>query len=300
MVAIVTSYVNPDLDGVACSIAVEALEHPTWSARIIGTPDSETTFVLNALGFAVPPPLTSWGDVSAIWLVDTHHPKQLPHDLPPEIVMRVTDHHPGGSPQHYPRADIQNEAVGAAATLIAERFDRQGVRVPSNIALLMQAAIASNTLRFRAPATSDRDRRVYKMLARIKPIDSYLLDGMHRARREKVMLETDALLESDVKLFDTSRGVLIVAQVEAPGALEILLRQDVLSSLKRLAVSRSATSALLNLVDTEAGKSAVLGTDQDIVRSLSASLHEGVDEKGIMHSARLLQRKTDIVPFLTK
>src|ERR1043166_688802 len=110
MTAIILSYINPDLDGVACSMALEALECPVWTARILGTADRETQFVLDALDLALPPSLKSWSGIEAIWLVDTHHPKQLPDDLPVGKVRRITDHHPGGSPQIYTHAEIQNEA----------------------------------------------------------------------------------------------------------------------------------------------------------------------------------------------
>ena len=300
MTAIVTSYVDPDLDGVACCLAIQALEPPGWTARILGATDSETKLVLKTLSLALPPPITGWTDLSAIWLVDTHHPKQLPDDFPAEIVRRITDHHSGGSPECFPNADIQNEAVGAAATLLAERFGQPGARIPPDIAVLLQAAIVSNTLQFRAPATSQRDHRAYDLLAGISPIDPQLLAAMGEARRERLKFATKALLESDAKLFDTSRGMAAIAQIEAPGALDILLRDDLRSSLGRLAVSKKAIWALLNIADMETGESAVLGTDQDILRALASSLGEAVGEDGVIRCRRLLQRKTDIVPYIAK
>lgn len=298
MTAIVTSYINPDLDGVTCCLAIEALEPTGWAAGMLGAPDSETKLVLRTLGLALPQPITSWADISAIWLVDTHHPKQLPDDFPAGIVTRITDHHSGGSPECFPKAEIKNETVGAAASLLAECFAQQGTDIPPEIAVLMQAAIASNTLQFRAPATSQRDHRAYEMLAGIRPIDQLLLEAMDKARRERLVLGTDALLESDVKLFDTAQGIVAIAQIEAPGALDILLRDDLRSSLRHLAESKKAIWALLNIADTQAGESAVLATDQDILRTLAARLDEAVDKDGVIRCRRLLQRKTDIVPFV--
>ena len=300
MASVIISYSNPDLDGVACAVALEVLERPRWTARVLGAADPETRFVMNALDLPLPPSLHDWSGVKAIWLVDTHHPKQLPDDLPSDIVMRIIDHHPGGSPQSYARADIQNEIVGAAATLVAERFVERGVEVPSNVAVLLQCAIMSNTLEFRAPATSPRDRHAYEWLARIRQVDVAVLEGMRRTRREKMTLGTGALLESDAKIFETLHGSVIVAQVEAPGALELLARADLISSLRLFADSRNAACGILNVVDTEVGKSAVLGTDEKIVRMLSVGLHEKADDDGIVRIDRLLQRKTDIIPFLLR
>ena len=300
MTAIVTSYINPDLDGVACCLAIEALGTPRWTAGMLGAPDSETKLVLKTLGLAHPQAITGWTDISAIWLVDTHHPKQLPDDFPVGLVTRITDHHSGGSPECFPKAKIQNEAVGAAATLLAERFEQQGADIPPEIALLMLAAIASNTLQFNAPATSQRDHRAYEMLAGIRPIDPTLLEAMGEARRERLARTTDALLESDVKLFDTAQGLVAIAQIEAPGALDILLRDDLRSSLRHLAGSKKAIWALLNIADTQAGESAVLGTDRNLLHALAKNLGETVGDDGAIRCRRLIQRKTDIVPFITR
>jgi len=79
MRAVVCSYINPDLDGVACSIAVEILERPKWSACVLGALDAETS-----LSFTIwvhfPPSVNGWDAVDEIWLVDTHHASQLPPD----------------------------------------------------------------------------------------------------------------------------------------------------------------------------------------------------------------------------
>ena len=144
MRAVVCSYINPDLDGVACSIAVEILERPKWSACVLGALDAETSLVLHDLGFTFPPSVNGWDAVDEIWLVDTHHASQLPPDLPESRVTRITDHHPGGNPSRYANADIQNEHVGAAATLVAERFLESKVTIPVDVAMLLQAAIVSN------------------------------------------------------------------------------------------------------------------------------------------------------------
>ncbi|MGJ4896671.1 MULTISPECIES: DHH family phosphoesterase [unclassified Bradyrhizobium] len=298
MNAIIVSYFNPDLDGVACSIALAALEYPALAARVLGNLDRETRLVLDTLDLPIPLTLTDWSNVEVIWLVDTHHPKQLPAGFPAHLVTQIIDHHPGGSPETYPHAEIQNEAVGAAATLVAERFERRSVNMPAEIAVLLQAAILSNTLEFSAPATSNRDRRANESLARIRPLDLRLLDGMRQIRREKVLLATDVLLNSDAKVFETRHGQVVIAQVEAPGALQILSRPDLIPAMRQFAASRNTASAVLNLVDTEAGKSAVLATDEQVLGIIASALRSPIDARAVVKMDRILQRKTDIIPFI--
>lgn len=81
---IVTSYINPDTDGIACSIAVAkmlAMEGEQWFPAVLGSIGDETQFVLQQLGVAEPRILSSVANVNKIALVDTHHRAQLPLDF---------------------------------------------------------------------------------------------------------------------------------------------------------------------------------------------------------------------------
>src|SRR4051794_16965340 len=98
MTSLVLPYTNPDLDGVACALSLEVLAGGPWRAAVSGELDEESAAVLDLLGLAAPPAPPPWKDVEAIWLVDTHHPSQLPLDLPEQLVVAIVDHHSGGDP----------------------------------------------------------------------------------------------------------------------------------------------------------------------------------------------------------
>jgi len=298
MQSIILPYTNPDLDGVACAVALAHLEL-NWVARVIGQIDQETRVVLAVLEINSPPPVTDWKVVRQIWLVDTHHPKQLPPELPNAFVVRITDHHPGGEPERYPNATIQNELVGAAATLVYEKFERANCKMPCGIALLLQAAIASNTLNFRAAATTTRDRKAFDSLRAIQQISDELLEQMQRARSIVLGLDTPTLLRTDFKSFQTASGTVAIAQVEAPGALEVLGRQDLSRSLREFAVYAGSAFAVLNLVDTLLNHSAIMSTHSHLAAAIASGLGESVCDDGSIRTDRLLQRKTDIVPYIT-
>jgi manganese-dependent inorganic pyrophosphatase len=296
--AIIIPYSNPDLDGVACAITLANLQGAPWSAHIVGEIDEETKAVLAALGFVAPPQAPNWAGVEQIWLVDTHHPNQLPADLPRDLVVRVTDHHPGGAPDHFPNAAIENELVGAAATLVAERFRGGPDRIPSAEACLLQAAILSNTLDFKAPATSSRDHAMFGYLGQIAPLPTEVVRRMAIARRSKLTRDTRAIVESDVKIFDTPHGQVAVSQVEVGGALDLLEREDLRPCLARLAEALQVNAAMINLVDLDRVESALLSTSPALISLLGSALGESPDALGIVRARRVLQRKSDIVPYL--
>lgn len=298
MNSIVCSYTNPDLDGVACAVALEALHDGLWKARISGRIDAETGLVLEALGIAIPPQVMTWDEINEIWLVDTHHLMQLPKDLPASLVVKITDHHPGGNSSSFPNAAIQNEPVGAAATLVAEQYDLRKAAITPAIAVLLQAAIISNTLEFRSRSTSSRDQQMCSKLQGIRPISPKLIDGMRESRRGVLGLDSERLVRHDNKHFETRFGKIVVGQIEAPGAMEVLTRSDLQCALRSLVADTKASSAILNLVDTTSCSSVVMLTDRDVAAALSKSLEVGFGEDLTIHINRVLQRKTDIIPAL--
>lgn len=299
MESIILPYVNPDLDGVACSIALADFD-PMWTPRMLGRIDEETQVVLDTLDISEPKSITDWKAVQRIWLVDTHHPKQLPADLPDHLVVRITDHHPGGEPERYPNAEIQNDSVGAAATLVTERFETARVGMIATTAVLLQAAIVSNTLDFRAPATSSRDRVAFERLKSVTPAPEDLFSRMRDARRAILRFDTARIVQADKKSFETSYGTVVVSQIESPGALELLTRPDLITALDEMTAAAGAASAIFNIVDTEAFASALITTDPNVAQALSLALRESVDDKGVIRISRVLQRKTDIVPVIVR
>jgi len=298
MTAIVMPYINPDLDGVACAIALAALNGPPWTAHIIGEIDDDTSAVLDGLAFTMPSQAPDWANVERIWLVDSHHPNQLPADLPFERVVCITDHHPAGAPECFPNAAIENEPVGAAATLVAERAAGSPDRISPAMACLLQAAILSNTLNLQALATSRRDHMMLAFLEQVAPLPVSIVQAMKDARRHMLAMDTQSIVNSDVKIFDTSRGRIAVGQAEAGGVLDLLSRDDLRSCLAQLEARSDAAAALLNLVDLDRQKSALLSTSQTLIDLLGAALGECPDSVGIIRVHRLLQRKSDIVPYL--
>jgi manganese-dependent inorganic pyrophosphatase len=293
----VISYVNPDLDGVACCLAIEHAD-PSWTAYAFGQLNEETLFVLDALRLRAPNEPPNLEDASRVWLVDTHHLAQLPRPFPSGRVLFVTDHHPNGDEAAFPNAQIVNEDVGAAATLVGELLFTRSSLPDASIAMLLQAAILSNTLDLRAPATSARDHSMLARLATISALPTRVTEGMRNARRSLLRLATATLLGRDAKEFDTPAGRIVVFQFEAPGALEVLSRHDLREAIQRATKERGVAGSIFNLVDTEQVSSAVIVSNADLAARLTAVLGSEVNGEGVMIVRRILQRKTDIIPYL--
>src|SRR5260370_17214416 len=141
----VFGYVNPDTDSVCSAIGYAELADYLGSGEYVplawGGVNKETLLVLSRFGVKVPEdPKRLVGDCEVV-LVDTHHPGHLPESLDTKCVVEIIDHHPAGEPSAFPNAKIQNEEVGAAATLVVERFRELDVRPTAPVAGLLPAAI---------------------------------------------------------------------------------------------------------------------------------------------------------------
>ncbi|QBJ96876.1 hypothetical protein ERC79_13640 [Rhodococcus sp. ABRD24] len=306
---IVTTYKNPDLDGVASAIVYsEYLASGDVLPRFAGSLNMETRGVLAELRMSEPGLLEEvnglrWDDVV---LVDCHHRAQLPHVDDLTAVSVVIDHHPDGDASAFPHADIQNELVGAAATLVAERIaarSEAGLEgLTAEHAVLLACAIASNTLDFAAPSVTARDRASFEGLVaasgRGAQVEA-LTSKMRIWRQTFLSLPTKEAVQQDIKVIDGSFGQIAVSQLEADGASNLLDREDLLENLEQLIEEMDVDASLLSLVDTAMGTTTLVTADPR-VRELLMTLSPQVVGTVTLRLPFVALRKTHVIPALTR
>jgi nanoRNase/pAp phosphatase (c-di-AMP/oligoRNAs hydrolase) len=243
----------PDLDGLACAVAfADLLRALGFAARsfIGGRPDPEALFVAEALDVAMSGAAPQPGE--PIVLVDASDIRGLPASVDPLLVVEVIDHrlhHTAAS--IFPNATLCIEPVGAAATLVAERFSRHGVTPSPCSAQLLQAAVLSNTQLLRGSVTTERDRAALRALAAISPLAEAFVAAQLDARRRAILADLGAAVASERKDFEHRDGAYILSQLEFSGA------RDHIAACLPLVLALGPR-AMLNLVDVEAGTSALI------------------------------------------
>lgn len=297
----VFAYINPDTDGVCSSIAYSYLMHTTvceeYAPVMFGTQNSETVFVLKRFGVDPPTKVSEIAPNSPIVILDTHHKNQLPPTIPFENVVEVIDHHPQGDVDAFPKARIQNEEVGAVATLIAERVKSASLNPDMKIAGILAAATISNTINFCAPSTSERDKAAFKWLHNYVRIDDEFINAMFRARSSILDRDTEEVLTSDYKEFTIGNRKIGISQLEATDVASLNERRDLLSCLKRLRSLLGLDDLVFNGIDVLRRESIIVAVEPDTRILLEMAL--GVKfEDAIVVIPRILLRKTDIVPRL--
>ena len=138
-------------------------------------------------------------------LVDHNERSQAVDGLSRAEIMEIIDHHRIGSIETSSPAYFRNEPVGCTNTIIYGIYQEQGVEIPKDIAGLMLSAILSDTLAFRSPTCTPRDRYVGQELAKIAgvDIDTYA-DQMFDAGADLTGRTAEEVFNSDFKVF--SRG----------------------------------------------------------------------------------------------
>ncbi len=298
----VFAYVNPDTDGVCCSIAYAELAERTRNDHFLplvwGRINPETRLVLARFGVEPPPAAAQLTGDYRVALVDTHHPRQLPAELDTTRVIEIIDHHPAGHPEAFPHAAVQNEDVGAAATLIAERFRAADLTPSPPVAGLLAAAVVSNTLNLSAPSTSDRDHAVLEWLRPVASIPGSFVREMFDALSDTSELTTAELLARDYKEFRTGSITVGITQIEATDPAAVAGRTDLPEQIRRLAVARAdAEHVFVSVIGLLEHTTTVVSVHSATRDLLTRSL--GLEFDGdIARVPRILLRKTDFVPGL--
>lgn len=301
MVGIATSYVDPDTDGVAGCVALAGLAGSLGfpgplSAVLAGAINGETRELFTFAGVALPP-TTPPESYHGIALVDTHHPRQLPAWVRPERVWTVIDHHPGGDPAAFPHARIDNQHVGAACTLIAERYAASGAVLRVADAVLLQGGILSNTLEFAAPSTTGRDQAAFNRLDAVTGCGDELGALLHAARARFVQGPTESIIAADVKTFNHRGLRLGMSQLEAPGAAAIVERVDFWPAYRTVRSAKGLDVLIVNLADLAASASVLAVSDPAWQTRLARRYDISFDD-GVGWTDEVFLRKTHLLPML--
>lgn len=296
---IVLSYRNPDTDGVACSIGMATLlsdEENTWEPMVVGEVGMETQYLLAKYNIPVPSQFDGFENIQHIVLVDTHHKSQLSEDFPYEKVTMVVDHHPNGDDEAFPNAEIRNEKIGAAASIVADELLSQNTTETELLALL-GCAIISNTLSFSAPSTTEYDREVYKKINAITSISEQIIDGMFEKRSAILQDDIYSALNFDFKVFDTKAGAVGISQIEAYNLSKMLDMSQVVNALLKIAEERNLNYCMFNGVDIKSKQSLVVAANEESAK-LICRIFDLEKYTEPVEFDRILLRKTDFIPPL--
>lgn len=245
---LVTPKVTPDLDGVSCALAYAHLLGSSAEGIITGNPQSEVQYFITQHGIIVP---TRSDDPVGPWtkfiLVDASSMKGMPKAVKADQVIEVIDHREANPVTEFPHAKIQNDLIGAAATLVVERFIQASQKPLPEHARLLYGAIFHNTLDLLASNTDPRDKAAIKYLEENYGLHHQIIADMFAFSTKSIFANIRKALMEDFKTF----GPYVFCQLIVWGGDFRAREEEVCSTLQELRQKGDSKWSILSTIDLE-------------------------------------------------
>ncbi len=233
-----------------------------------------------------------------IVLVDHNEMGQTVAGLDQAEVVGIIDHHRLADVQTGYPVFMRNEPVGSTNTIIATMFQEHGLMPGEKLAGLMAAAIISDTVMFKSPTTTARDRRMAERLARIAGLDLEKL-GQEVFSASSSEKTPEVLLGTDLKEFNLGDHYVIISQITTMDSAVLTARKDeLLAEMEKMRKSRKADMVLLMITDVLREGTDLLFLGDGEVIAHAFELREAADHHVFIPG--LVSRKKQMVPALTQ
>jgi len=300
---LVTGYIDPDLDSLACTFAYTYFLNKTGEralSSISGIHHEEAEHVLKEYNVGLEVKTYNPEDFEKIILVDASDQEAIDNRIDPNKVIEIIDHRRVNMADCFPNAKVQIEKVGAAATLIAEKFVDKNVDFTKEFATLIYGAIISNTLNFKANVTTDRDRKIAKIL---KDEFGFSDDFAHKMFLAKSDFSGDKAVKAvrgDFANFGGfDFGVKVgIGQIEMIGGEKLAMekKDEIVQELNSITKEKGLDIAFLSIVDLEANQNVFVVPTQEAA-DLLERIFKIKTENHIAIRPGLIMRK-EIVPLI--
>ena len=250
---IVTSYIDPDMDGIGSMYAyVEFLRKKGEVAEYYfeGIPKKEVGIVLEKFKIELKCANKVNRDDEVV-MVDNNELNFIPKGITQEQIVQIIDHHPRRPwLDNNTKVDCQIELIGAAATLVAERFKNEKIEISRESAILLYYGIISNTMNLKIKLTSMRDVEMATWLRNKVPELTDEITKEIFTRKSEI----GDNLESEMEIGFKNPMVTIkwsIGQLEIANAEQFLLKyeSEIRSILDKVSVENDIEYISVNIMD---------------------------------------------------
>ena len=212
-------------------------------------------------------------------------------------ILEIIDHHrladiQTGSPIYF-----RNEPVGSTTTIIAGMYQERGLMPSEKLAGMMAAAIVSDTVMFKSPTCTQRDRNMAERMARIANVSLEELGQQIFSASWSDDKPVRDLLFSDFKVFHIADHSLGVGQITCVNSDHILQRKEEFLEQMHLTMEENGYDLmLLMLTDVllEGTQLIYLG-DEDIIQQAFSPNARG----NSVFLPKVMSRKKQVIPALS-
>ncbi|MBE6934075.1 MAG: putative manganese-dependent inorganic diphosphatase [Ruminococcaceae bacterium] len=229
-------------------------------------------------------------------LVDHNEASQSVPGLEEAEILEIIDHHRLADIQTANPIYVRNEPVGSTNTIIAGMFQDKGLMPSEKMAGMMAAAIISDTVMFKSPTCTERDRRTAERMARIANVslDELGKEIFSASLESKTVAD---LLMSDYKEFHIAGHDLAVSQITCVDSPKMLERkEEFLAHMLELTAQKGFSMMILMLTDVllEGTQIIYLGDDEIIRQAFNITPKDNT-----LFLPHVMSRKKQVIPMLS-
>lgn len=235
-----------------------------------------------------------------IILVDHNERGQAVEGIEEAQIVEIIDHHRLGGLQTSDPIFIRHEPVGCTATIVANMHWHRAITIPPHIAGVLLAAILSDTVLFKSPTCTAKDRETAEKLADLAGVNlqEFGLSLLKAGASIKGMSTSD-ILGNDIKEFQVGDYRVAVGQFSVMDAEEVLaIKGDLQQAMESLRNKEGYDMVLLMLTDIIAEGTHLLYVGQPVGLLSQAFGSSGQD--GVVYLPNVMSRKKQVIPPLVE
>ena len=230
-------------------------------------------------------------------MVDHNEKTQAVDGIENARILEIIDHHRLADIQTGNPIYFRNEPVGSTTTIIATMYQEKGLMPSEKLAGMMAAAIVSDTVMFKSPTCTQRDRSMAERMARIANVSLEELGQQIFSASWSDDKTPEELLFTDFKDFHIAGHDLGVGQITCVNSAHILERkQEFLDIMQQTMQERHYSLMLLMLTDVllEGTQLIYLGDEETIQQAFSSEA-----KNNVVFLPGVMSRKKQIIPTLS-
>lgn len=295
---------SPDTDSTGSPIVwawyLNEVKGVAAAPKLLGEPNTEALFMLERWNLDKPEIIDGVEAGAPVVIVDTNNPAELPEGINDADITAIIDHHKlvGGLETKGP-IDITIRPLACTATIMYDLMGDDAAKMPEAVKGAALTCILSDTLEFRSPTTTDRDREVVAALAGELGIDVSAYAAEMFAAKSDVSAFSDAeLIRMDSKEYavDGTKFRVSVLETTAP-EIPLNRKDSLMETYKTVQAEDGVDEVLLFVVDI-LKEEATLLVPNDLVKGVAEKSFGATVEGDLVVLPGIMSRKKQIIPNL--
>ena len=288
----VIGHKNPDTDSIVSAI-IYAKKINAKPARA-GELNPETEFALQKFGVEEPELKEKIEKNEKVVIVDTNNKEEL---IPIEgEIIEIIDHHRlFGNLSTANPIEVCIKPVGSTSTIIAERFLNE---LSEEEAGLLLSGILSDTVIFKSPTTTEKDKEIAEKLAEIAGIENIKSFGIElKSKASQLSDNPKENILRDFKITEINNTKFGIGQVEIIGYEKVMeKKQEYLEVMEEIRKEKNLDFVLFMVTDIidEGTKLLIVGENPEKI----AKAFEKELKDGYIYLPKVMSRKKQIMPVL--